>query len=429
MPVGAAGCVVAFSGGLDSTVLLHLATQSDRPVRAIHIHHGLQPGAEQWAGHCSEVCEGLGVALTIVRVNPEKTGRGLEDAAREARYAALAARLERDECLLTAHHADDQLETLLLRMMRGTGPDGLAGIPVWRPFGAGWLARPLLGFPRERLRDYAHHHHLHWVEDPTNTELSQDRNYLRHRVIPLLSARWPRAAEAGGRLAGHSAQQRDAMRTLLADHRRQWPGPEHGPLPLDALRQSEPGVRPALLREWLRAGGMPAPGTSRLEQGLTMLLEARADRRPALVWGKFQVRRHREWLYRLPWPLPEAPEPAPAPAEAAGTVCWGGLGRLVGKTGSGPGGWIRAPRPGERVVMPQRPAKPLTELLREAGIVPWWRSRLPLLENADGEVLAVGGLGVTAAGLALWGRGGMEPGWMPVAPADGPDWGWLRSPA
>ncbi|MEX0448242.1 tRNA lysidine(34) synthetase TilS [Spiribacter sp. 221] len=426
MPRDALGCVIAFSGGLDSTALLHLATKADRPVRAIHIHHGLQAEADSWARHCSKVCRALGVPLTVVRVNPAANGRGLEDAAREARYAALAARLEPGECLLTAHHADDQLETLLLRMMRGTGPDGLAGIPARRPFGAGWLVRPLLEFPRERLHAYAQANALRWIDDPANADPAQDRNYLRHQVIPLLTARWPGATEAGSRLAGHSWQQRNVMQMLLADHRRRWPGPSHGPLPLQALWQSDSSVRPALLREWLRNGGWVAPGTSRLERGLEMLLDAGADRQPAMVWGNRQVRRHGGWLYRLPWPLP--PVPDPVPADALGESGRDGLADFVFDGEPSPGLWCRAPRPGERLSMPRRPAKPLKELLREAGIVPWWRPRLPLLEDGDGEVLAVAGLGLTTAGQAAWGAGCGAPCCTPRRRADGPDWAWLTPP-
>ena len=426
LPGDAGGCVVAFSGGLDSTVLLHLATQADRPVRAIHVHHGLQAGADEWTGHCSRVCEGLGVALTVARANPAEIGRGLEDAAREARYAAIAARLQAGECLLTAHHADDQLETLLLRMMRGTGPDGLAGIPARRRFGPGWLVRPLLDVPRERLRDYAHAHDLRWVEDPSNADVARDRNYLRHRVIPLLTARWPASAAAGGRLARHSVQQRDALRMLLAEHRRRWSGPGDGPLPVDALRQSDSCVRPALMREWLRDGGLVVPGSSRLERGLEMLLYAVGDRQPAMVWGNCQVRRHGGWLYRLPWPLPAVPDPAPA--DAKGSPWRDGTGEVVFNADPGPGLWIRTPRPGERLTMPQRPAKPIKELLREAGILPWWRPRLPLLENGDGEVLAVAGLGLTAAGRAACGAECAAPCWTARKRPDGPDWAWFAPP-
>lgn len=427
LPEEAAGCLVAFSGGLDSTVLLHLASRDARPVRAIHIHHGLQADADDWAGHCRAVCEALGIGLTVVRIGPLAPGKGVEDAARQARYAVLAEQLQRGECLLTAHHADDQLETLLLRMMRGTGPDGLAGIPAQRRFGRGWLLRPLLAFPRDRLRQYAQVNQLPWVEDPTNSDLAQDRNYLRHRVASALTDRWPGAVDAVGRLARHSAQQRQVMGMLLAEHRRHWPGPIDGPLPLDALRQSDPMVRPALLRHWLGTGALPSPGAARLERGLEMLLGAGTDRRPALVWGPHQVRRHRGWLYRLPSPLPEVPDPMPVGER--GEVPWKGGGQVVIDAALGNGLWIRAMRPGERIAMPRRPVKPVKELLREAGIVPWWRPRLPLLENAGGEVLAVCGVGVTAAGLAAWGRGCIGPVWTPPAAPDGPDWAWLRSPA
>ena len=426
IPAEATGCVVAFSGGLDSTVLLHLAARCDHPLRAIHVHHGLQHEADDWVVHCRRVCAGLGVALRVVHVDPIRCGRGLEAAARDARYAAIAARMEEGECLLTAHHADDQLETLLLRMMRGTGPDGLAGIPSLRDFGPGWLARPLLAFPRERLRVYAQTHDLHWVEDSTNAELDQDRNYLRHRVIPALQSRWTHAAEMAGRLARHSAQQRDGMQVLLQGYRRQWPGGMDGPLPLGALREADPLTRPALLRQWLRAGGLPLPGEARLQAGLDMLMGAGGDRRPGVVWGEYQIRRHREWLFRLPWPLPESPDPVGV--GEADDICWGALGWIGLDSALGHGLRVRVAGAGERITMPQRPAKPIKALLREANVVPWWRRRLPVLEHSDGEVLAVAGLGVTAAGRQVLATGCRGLDWRPWPRPQGPDWAWLTPP-
>ena len=420
--------MVAFSGGLDSRVLLHLACALQQPVRAVHVHHGLQPGANAWAGHCRQVCQALGVDLTVRHVAPQPAGRGLEAAAREARYACFADALRADECLLTAHHADDQLETVLLRLMRGTGPDGLAGIARWRAFGAGWLVRPLLDYPRAGLAEYARRQGLEWVEDPSNAALEQDRNYLRAEVIPRLQARWCSAADAAARLARHASAQRDALGLLLAGHRAQWPGPWQGPLPLAALRGCAAAVRPQLLRHWLHAGDLPRPGTARLESGLDMLLGAARDRAPAMTWGGHQIRRHGDWLYRLPFPLP-APPP-PVPVEPAGMTAWGDLG-AVDTRWLAAAAWLRGARAGERVRMPGRPRRALRALWRDAGILPWWRERLPLVLDRDGEVLAVIGLGLTAAG----GEACPTPpaadaaAWLARPRRDGPDWGWLRAPA
>ncbi|NLC09122.1 MAG: tRNA lysidine(34) synthetase TilS, partial [Gammaproteobacteria bacterium] len=186
---------VAFSGGLDSTVLLHiLATQippSSRPaLRAVYIHHGLQQAAEDWPAHCQSVCEQLGVALSVIKIKVAQQA-SVEQAARNARYAAYAEHLQPEELLLMAQHQDDQAETLLFRLLRGSGVTGLQAIPRQRALGQAHLLRPLLGIARQELEDYAQQHQLNWVEDPSNAEEYFDRNFLRRQIIPLLKQRWP----------------------------------------------------------------------------------------------------------------------------------------------------------------------------------------------------------------------------------------------
>ncbi|ERI53187.1 hypothetical protein N878_16440, partial [Pseudomonas sp. EGD-AK9] len=165
---------IAFSGGLDSSVLLHLLAGLVRrealpPLAAIHVHHGLQPAAEAWPEHCARSCAQLDIPLEIVAVQVAP-GASLEQAARQARYAAFAARLGEGEVLLGAQHRDDQAETLLFRLLRGAGVRGLAAMPVARPLGRGTLVRPLLDVPRTELLAYAEAHGLSWVEDPSNAD-------------------------------------------------------------------------------------------------------------------------------------------------------------------------------------------------------------------------------------------------------------------
>lgn len=192
----APGWCVAFSGGLDSTVLLHLLVSLSRrmplpPIRALHIQHGLQAAAEAWPEHCRQVCTALGVPLRVrhVQVQP---GASVERAARDARYGAFVEELVTGELLLTAQHRDDQAETLLFRLLRGAGVRGLAGMPASRPLGAGQLLRPLLAASRAELQAYADAHQLHWVEDPSNGDVQYSRNYLRQQVLPLLTQLRPK---------------------------------------------------------------------------------------------------------------------------------------------------------------------------------------------------------------------------------------------
>ncbi|WP_085647799.1 MULTISPECIES: tRNA lysidine(34) synthetase TilS [unclassified Pseudomonas] len=198
---------VAFSGGLDSTVLLHLLanlakTESLPALSAIHVHHGLQAAADAWPAHCQDVCDELSVPLQVQRVQVQP-GASVERAARDARYAAFSAATQANDVLLTGQHRDDQAETLLFRLLRGAGVRGLSGMPATRALGQGSLVRPLLDVTRAELEAYAQDHGLRWVEDPSNQERQFSRNYLRHQVLPLLSGRWPQAHASMARSAAH----------------------------------------------------------------------------------------------------------------------------------------------------------------------------------------------------------------------------------
>jgi tRNA(Ile)-lysidine synthase len=419
LPADCAGLVVAYSGGLDSTVLLHTALQGRWPVRAVHVHHGLHPAAGDWAAHCRATAERLGAAFEQIDITPETGTEGAEAAARQGRYQALAAVLGRHEAVLTAHHADDQLETLLYRFLRGTGPDGLAGIQPIRPLGPGWLVRPLLTVPRESLVRHAREHGLHWVDDPSNDCLAFDRNYLRHRVIPALTERWPAAATAAGRLAAHARSQR----ALIGE----WLGADTGPLSLSDWRARSGAARALVLREWIRAGGQTPPGEKRLNAGMQALAGAASDRAPVLAWPGGQVRRHGDWLYRLPAALPAVPSPRRLEPDGR-PVDWGGLGTVTGLPGAEAALWLRTLYPGERLALVGRPAKPAREVLREQGVVPWWRARLPVVVDEADTCLALPGLGLTRAGRARWPAGDADaPGWWPARTQAGADWPWLTA--
>ncbi|MDG4605564.1 MAG: tRNA lysidine(34) synthetase TilS, partial [Candidatus Contendobacter sp.] len=191
--------IVGYSGGMDSHVLLHLLAMQrelwpERTLEAIYVDHGLHPASAVWGGHCARVCRELNVPFRTLRIDARPApGESPEAAARQARYAALAAALEPDAALLTAHHRDDQAETLLLQLLRGAGPHGLAAMPEAARLGQGRLLRPLLNVDRAALLAYAHTQQLQWIEDASNADTGFDRNYLRHRILPLLRERWPAA--------------------------------------------------------------------------------------------------------------------------------------------------------------------------------------------------------------------------------------------
>ena len=402
---------VALSGGLDSTVLLDLfAAMESAPaaLRAVHIDHQLQPASHTWSEVCAAACQARDVPLSSLTVAVSRTpGASLEALAREARYAALAGTLAKDEVLVTAHHADDQAETVLLQMLRGAGPDGLAAMPCVRSLGSGIHWRPLLPFDRAAIDDYARARRLHWVEDPSNATADFDRNYLRHRVMPALLERWPSMSRTLARSAGHSAaagrllgEVADLDLTTLARGDR---------LDLQGLRMLSTDRQANALRRWIASNGRPLPDSRHLGRVLTEVLEAPRDSRARVEWPGAGVRRFRDTLHLF---VPgDEPRPAPRVWEASEVLDLGaGLGALALEPVVGDGVSaalidagpvdVRWRRGGERIRPgPGRRNRRLKSLFREAGVLPWMRDRVPLI-YAAGDLVAVGDLWVDGDRIA-----------------------------
>jgi tRNA(Ile)-lysidine synthase len=421
--------IVGYSGGLDSHVLLHLlATNRDRwPERtlaAIYVDHGLQAASTGWGEHCSCVCRELDVPFRVLRINVHPgPGESPEAAARRGRYTAFATELGPNNALLTAHHRDDQAETLLLQLLRGAGPHGLAAMPAATRLGQGWLLRPLLEVERADLLAYAQAHDLHWIEDASNADTGFDRNYLRHRILPLLRERWPavnRTLARSARWCAETAAWLDAEAAVdLACVVARRPDSLHIPV----LRQLSEIRQRNLLRYWLRQLNLPAPDSRQLRHILDDVLAAGRDRQPRIHWPGGEVRRYRDTLYAMP---PLAPhDPQRTLVWRAGAAGWPPLelpevGRLYLQRAVGTGLResaltdatliVRYRRGGERFRPVGRShGQELKKLLQEAGIPPWERDRLPLLYR-NGLLLAVVGLGVAADDAAAPG----ESGWQPV---------------
>lgn len=406
--VSPAGVLVGLSGGLDSTVLLHalaaMPTVRARGLRAVHVHHGLHDAADAWARQCARQCAALGVPLKEMRVEVDKRSKlGLEGAAREARHAALAAALDAGELLALAHHRDDQAETFLLRALRASGPDGLAAMRAMRPFAGGFLWRPLLDVPRSTLEAYARAHGLEWIDDPSNASLAHDRNFLRHRVLPLLRERWPEADAALARAAALNAEAAD----LLSDEDRRALDTartdDANVLSIAALRALPAARRARVLRRWIAGLGLPplpAEGLQRIESDLAT---GAPDADFTFAWAGAEIRRWRDhlrasqaatsppmdwsdhWDGRVPLVLPD-----------------GALFALEGANAFDAPLQVRLRLGGERIALPGRThTHALKHVLQDAGIAPWDRERMPLLCDGDGAVLAAGDRIVSAA-FAAW---------------------------
>jgi tRNA(Ile)-lysidine synthase len=407
-----ASLVVACSGGLDSIALLHaLATSAqtgNRKPRAIHVHHGLHPGADDWAAHCQRACDELGVPLRIVRIEvPRDGGEGLEAAARHARHAAFEAELGDDEVLALAHHRDDQAETFLLRALRASGPDGLGAMRPWRRFGRGWLWRPLLDRPRAELLAYAQDHGLQWIDDPSNSDIAFDRNFLRQRVMPLLRERWPQADAGFARSATLCADASDLLTEddarMLAMLRAATGDDDLHSLSRAALRALAPARRARVLRHWIATLGLPplpAEGVARIEHEV---LDARDDAEPLFAWHGASVRGWRDLLHadRQRAPLP-ADWRFEWSGEAPATLPENALLQLHGAPRFDSPLVIHARQGGERIALPGRShSHALKQVLQDVGVPPWLRERLPLLSDLQGELLAAGDV-ICSARFERW---------------------------
>ncbi len=396
---GSGRVVAAFSGGLDSTVLLHALAQGrvKKNLAAVHVHHGLQAGADEWARHCERICAALGVELRVSRVHVQDSGQGVEAAAREVRYAALHGAMQAGDVLATAHHRDDQAETVLLRLLRGTGPAGLAAIRPLTAFAPGWLWRPLLDAPRTRLEAYARRHALEWIEDPSNQSSRYSRSFLRAEILPRLQARWPAASGNLARAAELAAETSDLLRELAVTDLGELAEPS-GPLPIGPLQELSASRRRNLVRHWVESQGLPLPFHDTLLHLDREVLDAAEDADPVLGWPGGEFRRHRDRLFVMP---------VLAPVSAKYRADWDGRGDIMLPAGCGrlhaPTGNRRATPCAVRLARPSDRFRPfgsaqtrtLKNLFQERGVPTWVRQRTPLVARED-HIVWVGGIGWAA---------------------------------
>ncbi len=303
---------VAYSGGLDSHVLLHAVAQlrpqlAKQELRAVHIHHGLHPQADYWAQHCQAVCQALAIPCEIIRVQVRKASReSLEANARTARYQAIAQLLSPEEVVLTAQHADDQAETVLLQLLRGAGVAGLAAMPPVTRLASGWLIRPLLNYTRAQLYAYAQQAQLQWIEDSSNTDIQFDRNFLRHQIIPGLQQRWPSISQTLSRTARHQAEAHELVQNLAQMDWETCRTNHLTQLNLMALSALNLVRQRNVIRYWLSQCQLPIPSSAQLQQILQSCLPAKIDRQPVVRWPGVEIRRYRQLLFAMS-PLPPQP--------------------------------------------------------------------------------------------------------------------------
>ncbi|WP_417532264.1 tRNA lysidine(34) synthetase TilS [Marinobacter lipolyticus] len=401
-------CVwVALSGGLDSVLLLHVVSSclgNDRTIAAIHVNHQLQANAGETEQFCRKLCESLGVPLTVERVTVptkvtgESTTGGIEEAARNARYDIFERALKPGHILLMAHHGDDQAETVLFRLLRGSGVAGLAGMPASRALGKGELHRPFLAFSRQQIRDWAQLAGLEWVEDPSNTDQKYDRNFLRHSVMPLLKSRWPSLIKRLWRSAEACRDQEELAASLARIHYASVGGGEGGRLRIAQMLSLSLAEQKNLLHWWITGSGYRYPAVADWQQVLDDLLRSAADREPEFRGEGFSLRRFRGGLYLVPaqpgaLPVPQSLKPG-HPVQVGPWRFT--LSATVNSGDAPPPIRISTRQGGERIrTRPGGPSKPLKKWLQEQQVPPWERARIPLLfegREGGGELVAVGDL-------------------------------------
>lgn len=443
--------VIALSGGLDSMVLLDCCINSRGQwiamfpggLRAIHVHHGLSANADHWLSFCKQQCALADVAFFSAKVGVRlqglsAAGESLEEAARHSRYQVFERELGSDEVLLMAHHKDDQAETVLLNLLRGSGARGLAGIPEGRPLGRGQLWRPLLQHSRAELESYALLRSLPWVEDESNADTRLSRNFARHELLPLMASHWPAARDALVRTAQLQADNDELLSLLAQQYLQEHYDAEENSLQVAALLVASPAMQRLVLRHWLHVGSSPEqagrlwPDWQCLQTLIDEVLLAGADAEPLLHWQGREIRRFRDSLY-LMWPAETLPPP---PIDG---YLWPQTpdGRLPVMVLPGNNGSLRLLHVKERgMIFPTgecrvryrgseglecalagRPRRALKKILQESDVPPWIRARTPLI-YINNQLAWIAGVGVCEGFQSDNGVNGWAVNWqMPVVEA------------
>lgn len=415
---------IAYSGGVDSHVLLHLLATSDHPqlskVHAIHIDHGLNPDSIQWTQHCADIAASLKVEFCSLAVKVKDIDSlGVEAAARVARYQAFEQQLTQNDVLIIAQHQQDQAETLLLQLFRGAGPKGLSAMASQFQLGDVSVLRPLIKTSQADILQYAHHHQLPWIDDPSNVETRWNRNYIRHDIWPKISQRWPSAAATISRSAEHCAEAELLLAELAAQDLAELNiDSSINILPISQLLTlSTPRCR-NLLRHWINSKQWPLPSTASLHKIIGEVCLAKIDSNPLVKWADIEVRRYQDQLYFMA-PLLAHDNGHEFNCNSVEDTAMNGervlswketLGKGLNRQLITSGLTIRFRQGGEQIQPQGQPHhKTLKHLFQQWAVPPWQRDRIPLLYCND-ELIAVVGY-VLAERYTV---GNNEQGFLPV---------------
>jgi|TARA_B110000263_G_scaffold205827_1_gene186584 tRNA(Ile)-lysidine synthase len=434
--------MVGLSGGMDSIVLLHALHQLQTEgrlgfsLRALHVNHGLQSHANNWADHCVKICSQLEIPLQIENANIQTTGsatsgeashnRGLnkipnlENAAREVRYAAFEVNLTEGEVLLLAHHRDDQVETLLFRLMRGAGTKGLSAMPRARKLGEGLLFRPLLDFDWSKLQNWAKLNKLQWVVDKSNEDTSFHRNFIRHKLLPIVEQRWPNYRDSWSKTIELSAESESLLQELAEQDFQIVESAQRTVILLEPLRSLSKPRQRNLLRYWLKQLQLPDLGWNKLQQLCNEVVAGAANSSAIVVGEGYELLCYKSCLYVLrdvstfsyhrayTWNMNNT---AVLDLEENGSLQ---IANVVGKglkLSVKPGLSVRYRSGGESCKLLGRPTKAVKKLMQEHNVEPWFRDRFPLLYFGE-ELVCIPAIGVAESYAALSGEQGILVEWL-----------------
>lgn len=392
---------IAYSGGLDSQVLLSicsiLRTELNINLRAIHVNHGISSNAKTWAEHCRQSCEKYAIEYIERSIQLDlNAGDSLEAAAREQRYAVFAEYMAEGDVLLTAHHQDDQAETLLLQLVRGAGTKGLSAMPAIKSFAQGYHGRPFLEFPRSELLEYANSQQLIWVEDESNHNYSLSRNFIRHEILSKLKSRWPSVTSSIARSAAHCAENQMLIEEFAREICMQVKGSREHTLSVTKLLQLPAEKQRLILRTWIHELKHQVPDTKKIASIQRDVLTASWDSSPFVQWGNVALRRHRDdlhltkvfetsgdqndfsWNVEQPLVLPRA-----GVLKTRSTKGKGLRGAITNVS-------VRYRQGGEVVALRDRGRHTLKNLFQEWNVLPWERDLIPLIYAAD-KLIGVAG--------------------------------------
>nr|WP_229428142.1 tRNA lysidine(34) synthetase TilS [Massilia soli] len=417
---------IAYSGGLDSSALLHLAAAYAREheiaLHAFHVHHGISDNADAWLAHCERTCAALGVQFAARRVTLTKTKSGVEAAARKLRYAALGdmAREHGVRLMLTAHHLDDQAETVLLQLLRGSGTAGLSGMdsanaaPELLGNADLVMARPLLPVSRTELEAYVAANAVSYVEDESNTHPRYARNALRHQVMPALAQAFPGYQERFARSAAHNQSAQRLLNELAVQDLAQCLDGDS--IDVAKLRTMSQDRAYNMLRHWFHTRALRMPSTAWLAEMVTQLVEARHDAQLLVTHPDCQIRRHRDRLHITPKLADLAgmrdPDDEGIFFKAGHSFSWSGEAQMAFPDYGGTvhfddadegfdAEWLRAQKlmidfrkGGERLKPAHnRPTRGLKYHYQACNVPAWERGRLPIV-FAGRELLFAAGIGM-----------------------------------